>query len=99
MPDVQMTIYCAAADRDMVADTLWTNVTVPLHVRDERVLGRDFGDAHTAEQVKGTLKRVAIDFIIDEADVQGVLDAVSQSRRGFPVRWHMVAVAGRGRIA
>jgi hypothetical protein len=98
MPEMLLTFYCAAADRQIVAEALRTATTEPIHLRDEDVHGRDFGDAGTGEQVRGALRRSAIDLIAQEDAVDGLVAAVEASRRAFPVRWQTVAIARRGRI-
>lgn len=99
MTDMLLTFYCAAIDRDGVADALRGRTPAPLHLRDEQVLGRDFGDAGAGEQVRGTLRRAAIDLIVLADDVDPLVVAVTDARRGHPVRWHACLVAARGRIA
>lgn len=99
MPDIVLTFYCAAADRDAIADRLRTATGVPLHARDEAVLGRDFSDAHAGEQVRGALRRVAIDLVVEEGVIDSLVQTVEGARRGHPVRWQAVPVLRRGRIA
>ena len=52
MTDMLLTFYCVAIDRDGVADALRGRTPAPLHLRDEQVLGRDFGDAGAGEVVR-----------------------------------------------
>lgn len=99
MTDMLLTFYCAAVDRDVIADALRAQSRVPLHLRDEQVLGRDFGDAHAGEQVRGALRRSAIDLIVTADAIEGLVDTVTDARRNHPVRWHSMAVSARGRIA
>jgi hypothetical protein len=99
MTDMLLTFYCAAADREVVADALRTATHAPLHLREERVLGRDFDDAPAAEQVRGALRRAAIDLIVGMDAVEPLVAVVADARRGYPVRWHSMAVSARGRIA
>ncbi|WP_420144654.1 DUF3240 family protein [Sphingobium sp.] len=99
MTDMLLTFYCAAVDRDGVADGLRHGTQAPLHLRDEQVLGRDFGDAVAGEQVRGALRRAAIDLIVQEEAVEPLVAIVTGVRRGHPVRWHACPVAARGRIA
>lgn len=99
MTDMFLTFYCAAIDRDGVTDALRSRTPAPLHLRDEQVLGRDFGDAGAGEQVRGTLRRAAIDLIVPADDIDPLVAAVTDARRGHPVRWHACPVAARGRIA
>ena len=86
MTDMLLTFYCAAIDRDGVADALRGRTPAPLHLRDEQVLGRDFGDAGAGEQVRGTLRRAAIDLIVPADDIDALVAAVTDARRGHPVR-------------
>jgi len=97
--EMMITFYCAAADREIVAEALRAVTREPIHLRDEEVLGRDFGDARPAEQVRGALRRSAIELIATGGDVDALVDAVDRSRRAHPVRWQTVAIARRGRIA
>lgn len=99
MTDILLTFYCAAIDRDGVADALRSRTPAPLHLRDEQVLGRDFGDAGAGEQVRGALRRAAIDLIVADGDIGPLVAAVTDARRGHPVRWHACPVVARGRIA
>lgn len=99
MTDMLLTFYCAASDRDVVADALRRQTSAPLHLRDEQVLGRDFGDALTGEKVRGALRRAAIDLIVEAEAVSILVGTVADARRGHPVRWHSMAVSARGRIA
>ena len=59
MPEIMLTLYCSTADREIVAEALRTVTADPIHLRDEAVQGRDFGDAHAAEQVRGALWLIA----------------------------------------
>lgn len=99
MADMLLTFYCAAPDREMIADALRAEIHTPLHLRDERVVGRDFSDARAAEQVRGTLHRTAIDLVVSADAVDALVAAVEAVRRSHPVRWQTVAVAAQGRIA
>ncbi|QCB40144.1 DUF3240 domain-containing protein [Sphingobium sp. PAMC28499] len=99
MTDMLLTFYCAAIDRDGVADALRSRTPAPLHLRDEQVLGCDFADAGAGEQVRGALRRAAIDLIVPADDIDPLVVAVTDARRGHPVRWHACPVAARGRIA
>lgn len=98
MADLLLTFYCAAVDQESIAEALRPHSTTPLHLREERVLGRDFEDARAPEQVRGLLRRAAIDLVIDETEVETLVEAATQARRGHPVRWQTVAIAARGRF-
>lgn len=98
MTDVLLTFHCARVDTDDIVDAIRTATTAPLHVRDEVVHGRDFGDAKATEQVSATLKRTAIEFVEDETAVAAILATVGAAKRRSPVRWHLTPVSARGRI-
>lgn len=99
MTDVQLTFYCAVADRDTLADALRVATRAPLHLREEQVLGRDFGDARAGERVRGALRRAVIDLIVETDMVALLVAAVADARRDHPVRWRSVPVSAQGRIA
>lgn len=99
MPEVLLTLHCAAADSESVADALRIVTAAPLHMRGEDVRGRDFGDASPAEQVMATLKRAAIECIEDEGRIAELVEAAGKARRRSPLRWHVTPVLARGRIS
>lgn len=99
MSEILLTFYCAVADREAIAEALRAVTLAPLHLREESVLGRDFGDAGAPEQVHGALRRAALDLIVATDAVDALVAAVEAARRNHPVRWQTVAVAARGRIA
>ncbi|MCW1382536.1 DUF3240 family protein [Novosphingobium sp. KCTC 2891] len=99
MANLAYTFHCATADRDAICTALRAVVAVPIHRRDEDVLGRDFGDAGAAEQVSGSLRRTAIVLVADEEMRGALVAAVERARRRSPVRWIAVPVAHSGRIA
>jgi len=99
MADALLTIHCAAADADMVIEAIRALVPVPVHLREEAVFGRDFGDANTAERVAGTLRRAAIELIVPQHQIDAVIAAAQASRRRLPLRWHAVPLLGSGRLA
>lgn len=99
MADLLYTFHCADVDRDPVCEALRAVVATPIHRRHEDVLGRDFGDAGTAEQVSGSLRRTAIQLVADESLQVALTDAVTTARRRSPVRWIAVPVVHAGRIA
>ncbi len=98
MTDILLTFYCALIDQDGVAAALRSVTHAPLHLREEQVLGRDFQDARPAEQVRGALRRAAIDLIVEAQEREALVTAVTNARRGHPVRWHSSAISARGRI-
>lgn len=98
MVEFHMTFYCAKGDCDVVVAALRGATKSPVHVRAEQVFGHDFGDARTAEQVRGSLGRAAIELVAAANEVDGLVAAVTDARRTLPVRWHTAPIAKRGRI-
>src|SRR3546814_965408 len=99
MADILLTFHCASHDADSVTDALRAACDAPIHIAEQAGRGWDFGDACTAERVSGLLLRNALALVVD-ADALGTLvDAVTQSKRSLPVRWPVVPVSARGRIA
>lgn len=98
MSDQLLTFHCAAADREVVAQTLRDITHKPVHVRAEDVLGRDFDDASTGERVRGKLHFCAVEVVIAETEIQAAVAAIAGARRTRPVRWHAVAVSICGRL-
>lgn len=99
MAEVLLTFHCARADADIVGNALHELARGPVHVRDEMVLGRDFDDARAAEQVTGQLRRTALQVVLEDGLIEQAVAAVDTSRRRFPVRWQVVPVLARGRLA
>lgn len=98
MADALLTIYAGRADAGTLADALRTVARAPVHVRAETVFGLDFSDATTAERVTGALDRVAIDLIVDDADVPAIVASIAPLKRSGPIRWHSTPLAARGRL-
>lgn len=98
MAELQVRFYCASSDSDAVVAALRAVTTSPVHVRAEQVFGRDVGDARTAEQVRGSLGRVAIELTAADDALTTLVDAVAGARRARPVRWETSPITGRGRI-
>ena len=98
MGEVQLTFYCAPADVDPLVDMLSSRSGAPVHVREELVRGRDYGDAFAAEQVIGRLQRVAIDIVVPAGEADVLVDAVRDVRRSRPVRWQTTPILARGRV-
>lgn len=94
-----LTFYCARADQEAVSEAVREFCRGPVHLRPEQVLGHDFGDAGTAEQVIGELARIAIDVAVARDKADEVIAAVAHCRRKLPVRWHMTPLIARGRLA
>jgi hypothetical protein len=98
MPDVQLTLYCAAADGLLIAQSVREATGRVVHLREEIVFGRDFSDASTAERVSGQLDRRAIDVLLAEEKVASVIAGVEALKRAAPVRWHVTPVISAGRL-
>lgn len=96
---VMLTFYCAPGDRDAVAEAIRALCANPIHLREELVIGLDFSDARTAEQVLGELDRAAVDVSVPQAEAEAVIAAVGASRRKLPVRWHITPLLARGRLS
>lgn len=99
MSEVLLTFHCTSADAEIVGEAIREVSPVPLHQRAEAVMGRDFSDAMTGEQVSGLLRRSAIELITGQDTVDAIVAAVTAARRRSPVRWQVVPVLHRGRIA
>lgn len=99
MADLLFTFHCASADREAVSAALRRVCPSPIHLGDEDVLGRDFGDAGAAEQVTGALRRTAITMIAPAETAPVLVEAAAKARRKSPVRWHAVPVIQSGRIS
>lgn len=98
MADILLTFHCATQDTEIVTTSIRASSQAPIHISEKTVRGWDYGDASTAEQVSGLLRRHALALIIDEAAVTGLVEAVAAARRELPVRWHAVPVVARGRV-
>jgi len=98
MTEVLLTFHCAVRDRDVVSAAIRSRSAAPLHLTEKTVRGRDFGDASTAERVEGLLRRTAIELIVEDEAVAGLVEAVAQGRRELPVRWHATPILARGRV-
>ena len=94
-----LTIFCAAQDAEAIAAALRACTHVPIHVRREDVLGRDFDDARTGERVTGSLARVAVELELPTEQVADAVLAAAAARRRLPFRWRSTAVQDGGRVA
>jgi len=94
-----LTFYCAQADSAAVVAALRAATRAPVHVRPEEVFGHDFDDAHTREQVRGSLERAAVTLVVPADDVKHMAVAVTGARRTLPVRWLASRIDVSGRIA
>lgn len=99
MAEVMLVLHCSLPDAELVAEAIRSVAHAPIHRREEAVLGRDFSDAVTHEQVNGVLRRMAYELIVEENMVPAIVTAVAAARRKLPVRWHSLLVFERGRIA
>ncbi|OYY71729.1 DUF3240 family protein [Sphingomonas sp. 28-63-12] len=98
MDELLLTFYCANIDATLLVTVLRAATKSPLHLRQEQVFGHDFGDARTAEQVRGCMDRTAISFTATTATLDTLVALVTAARRAMPVRWQAVALLARGRI-
>lgn len=99
MAELLLVLHCSLPDAEVVADAVRSISHTPIHRREEAVLGRDFSDAVTHEQVNGVLRRMTHELIVEENMVPAIIAAVTAARRKLPVRWHSLPVVARGRIA
>lgn len=99
MSKVLLRFAGAAGDAEPIVEALRALSPAPIHVRDEIVRGLDFADAGTAERVTGALRRVAIELVVSDDAVAGLVAAVERSRRRLPVRWMTLPVGDMGRLA
>jgi hypothetical protein len=99
MADLLFTFHCARGDAESLALALRGVANAPVQWRDEVVLGHDYGDAGTGEQVEGLLRRTALALIVPESRAAVLVDAARNARCRAPVRWHAVPVHSQGRIA
>ncbi|QIG79047.1 DUF3240 family protein [Stakelama tenebrarum] len=97
MADVLLTIHCARSDATAIARALRDATGVAVHEIDEAVHGHDFGDADTAEQVSGELRRSLLQLLVSRDHVEPTVEAARTARRRLPIRWHAVAVLASGR--
>jgi len=99
MADLVVTFHCARGDAEALMAVLREAAEAPVHARDEQVLGRDFGDAGTGEQVEGLLRRIALEVVVAADRLDPLVAAVAAARRRAPVRWQAVPLHAHGRIA
>jgi len=98
MAEILLTFHCASRDANVVVEAIRAVCDAPIHISEQAVRGRDFDDASTAERVSGLLRRRALELIVDEAALEALVHAVTQSKRALPVRWHALPVMARGRV-
>ncbi len=98
MSRVQLTIFCAVQDGEAISAALRDGFHLPVHLRREDVLGRDFGDAETGERVVGTLARMAVDLELASERVADAVAVATDARRRLPFRWRTVAIVDGGRV-
>ncbi len=99
MLDMMLSLHCATADADVIANALRTITDAPIHMHDETVLGRDFSDAALGEKVTGQLRRTCIELLVKDTMISDLIEAARICRRRLPVRWHTIAVSAQGRLA
>lgn len=93
-----LTIFCAEHDAEAIAVALRNLLHVPVHMRREDVLGRDFADAGTNERVVGALARRGLEVELPADRVREAIDAATIARRRLPFRWRTVPVLDGGRV-
>lgn len=93
-----LTIFCAAHDAEAISAALRECVHVPIHMRREDVLGRDFADAGNGERVTGALARMAVELELPAEKVVEAVDAATAARRRLPFRWRTTVVQDGGRV-
>lgn len=98
MSRVVLTLFCSLHDSETIAEAMRDALILPVHVRREAVLGRDFEDAGTGEQVAGALDRVAVEAELRADQVEEALAAATSARRRLPFRWRTVTVHDGGRV-
>jgi len=99
VPDLMLSLHCATADADVIANALRTITDAPIHLHDEAVLGRDFSDAALGEKVTGQLRRTCIELLVEDTMIDDLIEAARTCRRRLPVRWHAVPISAQGRLA
>lgn len=77
MSQVVLTLFTGIDDGEPVATALRECLHLPVHLRREAVLGRDFGDAVTSERVTGALARMAVEVALP---ADRVADALAAAR-------------------
>lgn len=98
MAELLLTFHCSASDTGAIGEALRGGFGVPVHVRDEDVLGLDFSDASTAERVTARLDRRTIQLVIPAERLDEAIGAIARLKRSGPVRWHAISITARGRI-
>lgn len=98
MSRVVLTLLCSVHDGEAIAVALRDCLLLPVHMRREAVLGRDFDDAATVERVAGTLARMAVEVNLPHDRVVDALAAAEGARRRLPFRWRVVTMLDGGRV-
>lgn len=98
MTKVLLTLHCASADAEGIGEALRGISTAPIHLREETVLGTDFGDAGAGEQVTGRLRRTALEILCEDALMDDLIGAAGKARRRLPFRWNAIAIHASGRM-
>ncbi|MCC2601957.1 DUF3240 family protein [Sphingopyxis yananensis] len=99
MSDVLLTLYCAAADGELIADHIGEAQQTMVHLRNEQVFGRDFADASPSERVMGQLRRCALEVIVPHDAIAPLVASINALGRAAPVRWHTVPILSAGRLS
>ena len=99
MAELLLVLHCSPPDAGTLVEAIRTVASAPIHRREEAVLGRDFSDAGTHEQVRGVLHRIAFELVVEDSMIPAIIAAVASSRRKQPVRWHSLPNIERGRIS
>lgn len=99
MSDVLLSLYCAAADGELIADHIGETQKTMVHLRAEQVFGRDFSDASAAERVTGQLRRCALEVIVPHDAVAPLVASINALGRAAPVRWHVTPILSAGRLS
>lgn len=98
MAEVLLTLHCGSADAQVIGEALRSITAAPIHLREETVLGTDFGDAGAGEQVTGRLRRTALEILCEDVLVDELVAAAAKARRRLPFRWNAKAIHASGRM-
>lgn len=90
---------CARADAETLAQALREAASGPIAWHETLVLGHDYADAGTGEQVEGLLRRAVLEIVVPAPALEAVVAAAQAARCRAPLRWHAVPLHAQGRIA
>lgn len=99
MSQLLLTLFCGTQDSESIAMALRKCTEKPVQIRPEMVLGRNFDDAGTSEQVSGLLARSTVEVELAPTQLEAALDAATSSRRRLPFRWRTTAILDGGRVS